>query len=80
MVDIHSNPTAYLNGTAPANVTGFEYHCNYYNSSDCTKFEGDSPDSFMWYDELHPSEQTDRIIARNFIEVLSGSSQYATYY
>jgi hypothetical protein len=32
------------------------------------------------YDELHPSEQTDRIIAKNFVDILDGSSKYATYY
>ena len=26
------------------------------------------------------SEQTDRVIARNFIDVLNGASKYATYY
>lgn len=26
------------------------------------------------------SEQTDRIIARNFVDVLNGKSKYATYY
>jgi hypothetical protein len=26
------------------------------------------------------SEQTDRIIAKNFVDVLGGTSKYATYY
>lgn len=26
------------------------------------------------------SEQTDRVIARNFVDVLNGASKYATYY
>lgn len=29
---------------------------------------------------LSASEQTDRVIARNFIQVLNGTSKYATYY
>ena len=31
-------------------------------------------------DELHPSEQTDRNIAKNFVDVLNGNSTYASYY
>lgn len=34
----------------------------------------------MWYDELHPSEQTDRVIAREFLEVIKGKSKWATYW
>ncbi|MCJ1255505.1 hypothetical protein MMC24_003321 [Lignoscripta atroalba] len=80
VLDIYNNPTMYLNGSAPANVTGFERHCNL-NGTVCADFEGgESSDSFLWFDELHPSEQTDRIIAMNFVDVLNGNSSYATYY
>lgn len=41
---------------------------------------GGGLDSFMWRDELHPSEQVDRVIAREVVRVLSGRSKYATYY
>jgi hypothetical protein len=34
----------------------------------------------MWYDELHPSEQTDRVVAREFIKVVGEGSKWATYY
>lgn len=34
----------------------------------------------MWYDELHPSEQTDRIIAKEFVGLLDGMSKYASYF
>jgi hypothetical protein len=34
----------------------------------------------MWYDELHLSEQTDRIIAREFVGVVEGGSKWATYW
>ena len=67
--EIYFNPDDYLNGTAPANVT-----------SDVKMTDESSPDSFMWWDALHPSEQTNRIIARNFIEVLNGTSKYAEYW
>jgi hypothetical protein len=33
----------------------------------------------MWYDELHPSEQTNRIVAREFVNVVGGQSVYASY-
>ncbi|KAK5091215.1 hypothetical protein LTR05_001396 [Lithohypha guttulata] len=78
--DIYDNPTSYLNGSHPANVTGYEKHCNV-NGTACTlMYDGTSSDSFMWFDELHPSEQTDRIIARTFVDVLNGNSSYANYY
>jgi len=80
MSDIYDNPTMYLNGSASANVTGFEHHCSLNGSVCVNEYGGASPDSFMWYDELHPSEQTDRIIAKNFVDVLAGNSSYATYY
>lgn len=51
--DIHNNPAEYLNGTAPLNVTGFIHHCNS-TGGDCVTEP--SPDSFLWYDELHPSQ------------------------
>lgn len=39
-----------------------------------------SPDSFLWYDQLHPSQRTDEIIAEEFIKVVKGESKYATYW
>ncbi|PYH41065.1 SGNH/GDSL hydrolase family protein [Aspergillus saccharolyticus JOP 1030-1] len=75
--EIYHNPTQYLNGSAPANVTGYEYHCNI-NGTDCVK--SDSPDSFLWFDALHPSERTDQIIAEEFIKVVSGESRFAEYW
>ncbi|OOQ83027.1 putative GDSL-like lipase/acylhydrolase [Penicillium brasilianum] len=67
MSDIWNRPSVYLNGTVPLNVTGYAAGCS---TSVCTSKS--SWDSYMWYDELHPSEQTDRIIAREFVEVLKG--------
>lgn len=77
MTDIHSNPSAYLNGTAPLNVNGYVNHCNT-TGGDCEA--SPNPDSYLWYDELHPSEQTERVIAREFVNVVEGSSQWATYW
>lgn len=72
LTDIYNNPSKYLNGTAPLDVTG-------YANSDGTGKPA-NPDSFMWYDELHPSEQTDRVIAREFVDVVKGNSKWATYW
>ena len=77
MTDIINHPAQYLNGTAPANVTGYSHQCSVAGTN-CTASA--SPDSFVWYDPLHPSEQTDRIIARNFVDVVKGASKWATYW
>ncbi|KAG7452340.1 carbohydrate esterase family 16 protein [Guyanagaster necrorhizus] len=73
--DIYDNPAEYLNGTAPLNITGAVVSCVYTEgggSSVCTTAEGTDRDSFLWYDELHPSEQADRIVARNIGSVARG--------
>ncbi len=56
VADIYNNPSAYLNGTQPPNVSGFEHHCSGEGDVEvCTdEYNGTSPDSFLWYDELHP--------------------------
>lgn len=84
MSDIYTHPDMYLNGTEKASVQGYEHHCSEDADgewSDCVKeFGGDSPDSFMWFDELHPSTQTDRVVAREFLGVLGGGSRWAKYW
>jgi phospholipase/lecithinase/hemolysin len=52
--DIYDNPSTYLNGTEPPNVQGFEHHCSVDQKSCTLEYNGTSPDSFLWYDELHP--------------------------
>jgi hypothetical protein len=64
--DMYNNPKEYFNGTAPPNVTGMQGFT--------------SPDSYMWGDALHPSEATGRWTAKEFINVASGTSKYATYF
>jgi len=75
--DIHDHPARYLNGTPPYNVTGFIHHCNT-TGGDCTTLPNE--DSFLWYDELHPSQQTERVVAKNFVDVVKGNSKWATYW
>ncbi|CAE7174737.1 hypothetical protein P3342_007831 [Pyrenophora teres f. teres] len=78
MTDMYHNPANYLNGTGvPLNVQGVEHLCDA-NGKNCSSTN--SPDSFMWYDPLHPSEQTSRVIAREFVSVLGGKSKYASYW
>jgi phospholipase/lecithinase/hemolysin len=77
MTDIYYNPARYLNGTAPLNVQGVVNACDV-QGANCTK--SSSPDSFVWFDPLHPSEQTSRVIAREFVSVMGGKSKYARYW
>ncbi|KAI9146927.1 Acetylesterase [Paramyrothecium foliicola] len=74
MSDIWHNPSKYLNGTLPLNVTSFVTACGKACDSN------DARDSYMWYDELHPSEQTDRVVAEEFIKVVNGTSRFASYF
>jgi len=75
MTDIYNNPAACSATYMPLNVTGFDQHCS---ASNCTTVG--AVDSFMWFDELHPSERTDQTIAREFIKVVEGNSTYTTYW
>lgn len=76
ITDIYNNPTAYLD--APANVTGGWQNCN--ASGKCVD-SSEPKSSFLWYDELHPSERTDMVIARTFADiVVGGNSSYGTYW
>lgn len=86
-LDMYHNPSQYLNGTAPLNVTGAVKSCVYAeyestaNTGVCTIANGTARDSFLWYDELHPSEQADRIVGREVAAVLKGTSQnYTTWF
>lgn len=81
--DIYANPSAYLNGTAPLNVTGAAFACVYEEDGEvptCTTVEGTDRDSYLWYDELHPSEQADRVVAEQVAQVILGEeNQWTTW-
>lgn len=77
LTDIYENPSAYLD--APANATGFYQFCDPVPPSSCTKSEN-SLDSFLWFDELHPSNKTHTYIAREFIGVVGRNSSYGRRY
>ena len=79
MTDIYYHPANYLNGTAPLNVQGVAHLCDA-QGQNCTVTSQSDRDSFEWYDPLHPSEQTSRVVAREFVSVISGMSKYASYW
>ncbi|PPQ64113.1 hypothetical protein CVT24_008724 [Panaeolus cyanescens] len=76
--DMFAHPERYLNGTAPLNVNGavqtcvFELNESTSDTGNCTIAQGTDRDSFLWFDELHPSEQADRIVAREIAQVIEG--------
>ncbi|KAF8310069.1 hypothetical protein DL93DRAFT_2169916 [Clavulina sp. PMI_390] len=77
--ELYDNPTKYFNGSIPANVTGHCHQCpnatdwHYCGDGDCTL---DQRDSYMWWDELHPSEQTGRNIAKEMLKKILGTSLF----
>lgn len=76
IADIYYNPTKYL--PSPANVKGV-YHSCAVSGTPCVN--STLPlDHFLWYDELHPSEKADEIIAKEFIKVVGGKSKFAKYW
>ncbi|KAJ3908553.1 GDSL lipase/acylhydrolase [Lentinula edodes] len=82
--DMIASPATYLNGTAALNITGCAHSCVYQlnestaDTGICTIANGTDRDSFLWYDELHPSEQTERNIAREIAEVIEGKQNQWT--
>ncbi|KAF8154793.1 GDSL lipase/esterase [Crassisporium funariophilum] len=76
--DMLARPAVYLNGTAPLNTTGAVRSCVYSvgepttDTGVCTIATGSAKDSFIWFDELHPSEQAGRIVAREVAQVIGG--------
>jgi phospholipase/lecithinase/hemolysin len=72
---MYRKPTDYFNGTEPANATGSVLTCG--KETQCVT--SPSPDSYLWFDELHPSEQASRLLAKEFVQVVSGKSRYANY-
>ncbi|KAG5975143.1 hypothetical protein E4U55_007836 [Claviceps digitariae] len=73
MMDVVAEPGEYLD--EPANVRAPYRVC----LGDCVESEKPKT-SFMWYDELHPSERMHTIFAKHFIDVVQGRSKYGLYY
>jgi len=79
--DMIAHPANYLNGTVPLNVTGAVLACVFAENQDtqsggnCTEATGSAKDSFLWFDELHPSEQADRVVARQITNAIQRKSE-----
>ncbi|KZV94258.1 hypothetical protein EXIGLDRAFT_767319 [Exidia glandulosa HHB12029] len=69
--DIHDHPTSYLNGSVSPDVSN-------YVVMDRSR-PADVQDSFMWWDPFHPSEQTNRIIARRVAVGMQGNTQWLSW-
>jgi hypothetical protein len=78
MLDIYNRPDAYLNGSKPLNVTGYNSHCSL--DWQCDIYRPNDRDSFYWYDSLHPSEQVGRIIAREFAKIFKGEGKWTSFF
>lgn len=82
---MYANPGAYLNGTAPLNVTSSVQQCDHeigggpVGGTCPPGAEGSDRDSYLWFDELHPSEQADRVVAREIAAALQGNTTWATW-
>ncbi|KAM5341621.1 hypothetical protein ACJ41O_014652 [Fusarium nematophilum] len=77
LLDILAKPKESFD--APANVKDVYKTCAVDDGQDC-EIASEPLSSFMFYDELHPSERTSDIIAKHFIDVINGNSEYATYW
>ncbi|KZV88125.1 carbohydrate esterase family 16 protein [Exidia glandulosa HHB12029] len=84
--DMFIHPELYLNGTAPLNVTGSINECVFElnggpvgGACPNATTDGAVRDSFLWFDELHPSEQADRIVAREMVKAMKGNTRFATW-
>ncbi|KAG6049475.1 hypothetical protein E4U17_006802 [Claviceps sp. LM77 group G4] len=73
MMDVLVEPARYLD--EPVNVKAPYRVCK----DGCVDSK-DPKTSFMWYDELHPSERMHTIFAKHFMEVVQGRSRYGQYY
>ncbi|KAJ8515119.1 hypothetical protein ONZ45_g7428 [Pleurotus djamor] len=80
--DMFTQPKLYLNGTVAPNVRGIINGCllNAKKKKVCANVKGPARDSYLWYNALHPSEQADRIVAREIAAAIAGNgSQWATW-
>ncbi|KAK1967114.1 acetyl esterase [Colletotrichum sublineola] len=74
--DVHAEPSKYL--SSPPNVMAPYRVCDPVTVTCVNSPEPKA--SFLWYDELHPSERASEIVAQHFIDVLHGNSTYGKTY
>ncbi|KAI1003340.1 hypothetical protein K3495_g4868 [Podosphaera aphanis] len=77
ITDIYNDPDKYL--TAPANSTHQYFKCDPVPWGKCT-VQPEGLDHYLWFDELHPSQKTDEVIAGEFSKLVQGTSKYAIYW
>ncbi|TBU30111.1 hypothetical protein BD311DRAFT_864315 [Dichomitus squalens] len=79
LADMYARPELYLNGSAPFNVTGAAHACVYqFDESQldpgvCTN--APDPDSYLWWDELHPGVQANRVVGKAISDVIHRRSE-----
>ncbi|KIP05085.1 carbohydrate esterase family 16 protein [Phlebiopsis gigantea 11061_1 CR5-6] len=83
--DMLNNPTEFLTGTpnikTPIHSCVFQLNESTTDPGTCTDAPADVQSSFLWWDELHPSEQTDRNIAKNIAPAIQRTSEkYTTWF
>lgn len=80
--DMYKNPAKYLIGP-DYNVVDAANACEYYPKNDswaCFTQPKGRWDSYLWFDELHPSEQANRVVARHILDALSGKGPFVSWY
>ncbi|CAD6502281.1 BgTH12-02519 [Blumeria graminis f. sp. triticale] len=77
ITDIYNSPNDYL--VAPANSTHQYFKCDPVPWGKCVR-QPEGLDHYLWFDELHPGEKTNEVIAGEFVKLVQGTSSYATYW
>ncbi|KAL5490557.1 hypothetical protein ACEPAI_5390 [Sanghuangporus weigelae] len=82
-LDMIASPAKYLNGTASPNAVTPIKSCIFQlngSTANCTTITGTDRDSYLWVDELHPSEQANRVVAREYSDaVLRKTDSWVTW-
>ncbi|KAG8696760.1 hypothetical protein FRC08_006956 [Ceratobasidium sp. 394] len=80
--DMYENPQDYLVGPT-YNVTGVIQACRYPPGNSTLVCETEPPavrDSYLWWNELHPSEQAHKVVAQNVLKALKGQGPFVQWY
>ncbi|TKA69618.1 hypothetical protein B0A55_06777 [Friedmanniomyces simplex] len=78
--DIYADPAGYLDRSILTKASDYEHHCDVAGEHCAYEYDHEHPDSFMWWDELHPSGRVHRVIAREVVQALEGRFRYASYW
>ncbi|KAF8655863.1 hypothetical protein AX16_002946 [Volvariella volvacea WC 439] len=74
--DMTDQPQLYFNGTAPFNTTGSANPCIYpvdgAGEPTCSLVSDTDVDSYLWFNELHVTNQANRVVARQVADVIRG--------